>query len=117
MVVNLWASWCGSCRREMPILQAFHEKYGDRVAVLGVDYQDRQTVAAFELVRDTHVTYPLLADPQSSLDAAAPFPSLRGLPFLALVDEDGRVVHQEFVALKSEDQLVDLVNQHLGADL
>ena len=69
MIVSLWASWCGPCRHELPVLQQFHERYGDRVAVLGIDYTDPQTVAALELARDSGVTYPLLADPQSALSA------------------------------------------------
>jgi len=117
MVINLWASWCGPCRQEMPVLQSFQEEYGDSVPVLGIDYGDAQPVAAMELAEKSGVTYPLLADPQSELDRAAPFPGMRGLPFLALVDADGRVVHQEFVELTSKDQLVDLVNEHLGAGL
>ena len=117
MVVNLWASTCGPCRHEMPILQGFHEEYGDRVQVLGIDYQDVQTDAAMDLVRQTGATYPLLADPQSDLSGAAPFPVLRGLPFLALVDADGRVAHQEFTVIESRHQLVELVNRHLGAGL
>lgn len=117
MVVSLWASWCAPCRKEMPQLQAFHERYGDRVPVLGVDYQDVRPDAAMALVRATGATYPLLADPQSELDRAAPFPALRGLPFLVLVDADGRVVHQEFTIITSEQQLVDLVDEHLGMAL
>ncbi|MGZ5400241.1 MAG: TlpA disulfide reductase family protein [Nocardioides sp.] len=117
MVVNLWASWCGPCREEMPILQAFHERYGDQVPVLGIDYQDQQVTGAMELVSETGVTYPLLADPQSALDGATPFPRMQGLPFLAFVDADGRVVHREFVVLESQRQLLDMVDDHLGITL
>jgi thiol-disulfide isomerase/thioredoxin len=117
LVVNVWASWCGPCRHEMPILQSFHEQYADQVSVLGIDYQDPQTVSAMELARDSGVTYPLLADPQTDLSGAEPLPLLSKLPFLALVDADGRVVHQEFVQIKSEQELVDLANEHLGTDL
>jgi thiol-disulfide isomerase/thioredoxin len=117
LVVSLWASWCGPCRHELPILARFHEEYGDQVAVVGVDYTDPQTVSALRLVQDSDVTYPLLADPQSALSARAPFPVLKGLPFLALVDADGRVVHQEFGGIRSEDQLVDLVREQLGVEL
>jgi thiol-disulfide isomerase/thioredoxin len=117
LVVNLWASWCGPCRKEMPILEDFHQRYGDRVQVIGIDYQDVQTSAALDLVRQTGVTYPLLADPQSQLSGAVPFPVLRGLPFLALVDADGRVAHQEFTIVESRQQLVGLVNRHLGTSL
>jgi thiol-disulfide isomerase/thioredoxin len=117
LVVNLWASTCGPCRREMPILQDFHEAYADRVQVIGIDYQDVQTEAAMDLVQQTGATYPLLADPQSDLSGVAPFPVLRGLPFLALVDDEGRVVHQEFTIVESRRQLVGLVNRHLGTGL
>jgi thiol-disulfide isomerase/thioredoxin len=117
MVVNLWASTCGPCRQEMPILEDFHKEYGDQVQVLGIDYQDVQTEAAMDLVRQTGATYPLLADPQSDLSGAAPFPALRGLPFLALVGADGRVAHQEFTVVESRQQLVGLVEEHLGIAL
>ncbi len=117
MVVNLWAAWCTPCRRELPVLQEFHERYGDEVAMLGIDYNDTQPKQALELARKSGVTYPLLADPAIRLDDKDPFPVLRGLPFLALVDADGRVVHQEFVAIEAVDQLDDLVEGHLGVTL
>ncbi|MGZ4464282.1 MAG: TlpA family protein disulfide reductase [Nocardioides sp.] len=117
MIVNLWASWCGPCRRELPIYQRFFADHGDRVGVLGVDYQDVQPQAALELARASGVRYPLLADPQSALDGRAPFPHLQGLPFVALVDADGGVVYREFAEITSEQQLVDLADAHLGTHL
>lgn len=117
MVISLWASWCGPCREEMPVLQRFHAAYADQVPILGIDFEDAQPGNAMQLVADTGVTYPLLADPQSLLDGASPFPRLSGLPFLAFVDADGRVVHREFVVIEDEQQLVDLVDEHLGIDL
>ena len=117
MVVNLWAVWCTPCRKELPILQKFQEKHGDKVPMLGVDYNDTQPEQALGLAKQTGVTYPLLADPQARLDYKSPFPSLRGLPFLALVDADGKVVHQEFVVIESLGQLEDLVEKHLGVTM
>ena len=117
MVVNLWAVWCTPCRHELPILQKFEEKHGSTVPMLGIDYNDTQPEQALRLAKETGVTYPLLADPQARLDYKSPFPSLRGLPFLALVDADGKVVHQEFVVIESLGQLEDLVEKHLGVSL
>ena len=114
LVVNLWAGWCGPCREELPIYQAFHEKYGDRVGVLGIDFNDTQPGAALELIQQTGVTYPLLADPQSLLDDADPLPRIPGLPMLLMVDEDGTIAHQEFVVIKKLTELEDLVEEHLG---
>ncbi|MBB6627645.1 TlpA family protein disulfide reductase [Nocardioides sp. KIGAM211] len=117
MIVNLWASWCGPCRRELPIYQKFFEDHGDEVSVLGVDWQDVQPGAALDLAATSGVTYPLLADPDDSLSGQGAIPRIGGLPFLAVVDADGTVVHREFVEITSEQQLVDLVNDALGTDL
>jgi thiol-disulfide isomerase/thioredoxin len=114
LVVNLWAGWCGPCRQELPIYQRFHEKYDGRVDVLGIDYNDTQPGAALELVQQTGVTYPLLADPGSLLDGESPLPRIPGLPMLVLVDADGVVVHQEFVVIRRLGQLEGLVEEHLG---
>jgi len=116
LVLNLWASWCAPCRKEMPVLEQFHERYGDRVAVVGVDFQDPQTVSALQLVRRSGVTYPLLADPDGTLQGRTPFPARMGLPLFAFVDEQG---HVQLAAggVDSVDQLKGLVEQHLGVTL
>lgn len=116
MVINLWASWCGPCRTEMPVLQRFHERYGEQVSLVGVDFQDPQTEAALALVRDSGVTYPLLADPQGELPGASPFPGRLGLPLFAFVRPDG-TVELEAGGVESVDELVALVDEHLGTDL
>lgn len=114
LVVNLWASWCGPCRTELPILQEFSREYADRVDVLGIDFQDPQTEKAKEMIAEAGVTYPLLSDPDGALDRLAPFPHLRGLPFWAFVDAEGQVVAWEFIAVDDLAELEALVAEHLG---
>jgi thiol-disulfide isomerase/thioredoxin len=117
MIVNLWQSFCAPCRREMPALQEFHEKYGEQVAVVGIDSADVQPLAALEFAKKTGVTYPLLADPNSDLSGRDPFPLVRGYPYLAMFDADGHLAYQQFGGVRSYDELVDLVEQHLGITL
>lgn len=114
MVVNLWAQWCGPCREELPHYQEFHEQAGDRVQVLGVDYQDTRPAWALDLLRETGVTYPSVADPAGVLREPL---AVRGLPAILLVDADGNVVHQEFAVIESSDQLAGLVEEHLGVEV
>lgn len=111
MVVNLWAQWCGPCRQELPYYEELHKRAGDRVKILGIDYQDTRPDWAIELMRQTGVTYPSLADPAGDLRVPL---RVRGLPGIVFLDKEGRVVHQEFAVIESYRQLADLVRQHLG---
>jgi thiol-disulfide isomerase/thioredoxin len=116
-VVNVWASWCGPCREEMPLLERFHGRYGDRVRMLGIDFQDAQTEKAKDLVAETGVTYDLAVDEEGAINGQGAFPPMRGLPFLAFVDEEGRVTHVEAVVVGSVDELAVMVEEHLGVRL
>ncbi|MEP9362580.1 TlpA disulfide reductase family protein [Nocardioides sp. CN2-186] len=117
MVVNLWQSFCKPCLKEMPALQEFSEKYGDQVPVIGIDSTDVQPQAALEFAKKLGVTYPLLADPGGDLSAQDPFPIIRGYPYLMFIDADGDATFRKFGGVASYDELVGLVNEHLGTDL
>jgi cytochrome c biogenesis protein CcmG/thiol:disulfide interchange protein DsbE len=107
VVVNLWAQWCVPCKRELPIYQAFSEKYAGAVGVLGVDWQDVQPDAARQLATKSGVTYPLVVDSEPEIRA-------QGLPKLVLVDAHGKIAFQEYAEIKSLAQLEALVEKHLG---
>lgn len=117
MVISFWASWCTECRVEMPVLQEFHESHGDKVGLLGVDFTDSYPASALQLAGDTGATYPSLADPGGDLLDTKEFAKIVGLPFLVLLDADGEIVHAEFGVVDSVDELVDLVEEHLGVAL
>jgi thiol-disulfide isomerase/thioredoxin len=116
-VISIWASWCGPCRKEMPVLEEFHSAYGDRVPLLGIDFQDHQPADARALVKATGVTYPLVEDEAGDINGEGAIPLLRGLPYVAFVAEDGTVTHIEAVVIESSDELVELVDEHLGIAL
>ncbi|MBC2932431.1 TlpA disulfide reductase family protein [Nocardioides sp. zg-1228] len=118
VVINVWQANCGPCREEMPALEAFHQQYGDRVPVLGVDFNDVHPAAALTLAEETGATYPSVADPGGELMTEDTFAvARRGLPAFVFVDEDGVVVGQDSGGVDSVDDVRELVAEHLGIDL
>lgn len=118
LVINLWQAYCEPCRREMPALQKFHERYGDEVPVLGIDFNDVKPQGALELARLTGAKYPSLADPGGDLMGQRQFQiASRGLPAFVLLAEDGTVATQISGGVDSVDELVEMVETHLGVEL
>ena len=118
MLINLWQAFCEPCRKEMPALESFHQKYGDEVAVLGIDFNDVHPAGALQLAEDTGATYPSVADPGGELMAEEAFAvARRGLPAFVFVDADGTVVGQASGGVDSVAEVKDLVAEHFGITL
>jgi thiol-disulfide isomerase/thioredoxin len=117
MVINLWQSFCQPCIKEMPALQAFSQRYGDRVPVLGLDYNDVKPEAAMALAERTGVTYPSVADPGGDFRGVEGFGVVRGLPTWIFLDAEGTVTQVEAVSVDSVAEIEDLVTEHLGVRL
>jgi thiol-disulfide isomerase/thioredoxin len=112
-VISLWASWCTSCPHELPLYQRLHRETGDRLTVLGVDWEDTQPGAAIELLRRTGARVPQLADPGGDL---ADHYRIAGLPGILLVDGQGRVTFR-LQRIDTYAQLADLVADHTGVEV
>ncbi|MDP9340689.1 MAG: TlpA family protein disulfide reductase [Actinomycetota bacterium] len=87
-VVNIWASWCGPCRKEAPHLAAAARRFGHRVQFLGIDIQDQRTPAQ-EFIRDFGWPYPSIFDPTSEIQHGL---GLLGQPVTLFFDRQGNRV-------------------------
>jgi len=92
VVVNLWASWCGPCRFEIPFIQRQFLEHGTRVAFLGVNSDDSES-GARGMAADLPMPYPSVVDPRANLAGRL---GARGLPVTVFYDREGRrrYVHQ-----------------------
>ncbi|MGN6687745.1 MAG: TlpA family protein disulfide reductase [Actinomycetales bacterium] len=112
-VVNVWASWCGPCRKEAPLVEALHRRAGSRLTVLGVDYSD-DDLDALAFAARAGLTYP------SVTATADQFPLARynpGPPVTLFVDGSGSVVYVAHQPFSSQEALDTAVRQHLGVAL
>ena len=93
VVINFWASWCGPCREETPLLQRTFEKYEDQgLVILGVNVRDSHDNAT-AFMDEFQVSYPVVVDEDRELyDELVP---IDGLPQTFFVTEDGRFLEHE----------------------
>jgi thiol-disulfide isomerase/thioredoxin len=108
-VVNLWATWCVPCRRELPAFDEVAGAAGDDLDVFGVNVGD-DVADARDLVDELELTFPQLHDPTSSLTADL---GAVQMPTTAFLDADGDLVEVHAGAYTVEE-LVDAVEDHLG---
>jgi peroxiredoxin len=106
VALNFWATWCAPCRLEMPDLQARAEQHPDRLAVLGVDFDESpEEVAAFR--DELGVGFPLLLDPGAEVQRLY---RVLGYPTTFFIDEQG-IIRFHHIGLMSEGQLDDYLSR------
>jgi DsbE subfamily thiol:disulfide oxidoreductase len=109
-VVNFWATWCGPCAEEQPVLQRVWERFEPSgVRFVGVNHQDNHAAAA-DWVADYGVTYPSIEDPSGSFADDFGF---TGLPATFIADAGGELRYQVYGAV-NEKKLVGVLERLTG---
>ena len=119
-VVNIWATYCGPCKEEIPILAQLHEEMAGEVQIMGVlldctDEEDNVIEAQLELAREladgAGVTYENLLLNQSLMDCG--FGAVSAVPATIFVDKDGNTVGMGFYGSLDETGWRDTIAERL----
>ena len=95
VLINFWASWCGPCRQEMPLLDELHNQYNALgFTVLGVNVE-QDPYQARKLLKDMPVSFPVLFDDRSVVSKQY---DVIAMPSTVLVDRNGnmRYLHKGY---------------------
>src|SRR5260370_2086446 len=88
VMVNFWATWCGPCQQEMPLLDQMYKKYKPAgFTLIGVNV-DREAPAVKELMARKPVSFPVLLDPANQVSKAY---HVREMPTSVFIDRNGDI--------------------------
>ncbi|MGW0027586.1 TlpA family protein disulfide reductase [Rhodococcus sp. NPDC003383] len=110
-ILNLWAWWCGPCAEELPVLQEYARRAGDRVALVTVHTDPNEANALSRLV-EYGVQLPGVQDGSARVQAAAAAPPV--LPLTVLVRPDGSIAKVLPQPFRSVEEIAAAVETHLG---
>ena len=95
VMVNFWATWCGPCQQEMPLLDQMYKKYKPAgFTLIGVNV-DKEAPAVKELMARKPVSFPVLLDPANQVSKAY---HVDEMPSSVLIDRKGeiRYIHRGY---------------------
>lgn len=95
VMLNFWASWCGPCRQEMPLLDELSKRYSRAgFTLLGVNVEQDSSLGE-KYLQDTPVSFPILWDPTSKVSQLY---DIDAMPSTVMIDRDGnmRYLHRGY---------------------
>jgi cytochrome c biogenesis protein CcmG/thiol:disulfide interchange protein DsbE len=99
VLLNVWATWCGPCRTEMPSIERLHQEFGSKglhVVAVSVDEAVNAT-GVREFANELGVTFEILHDPARAIDKSY---QLTGYPVTFIIDQDGVIRRKHLGALQ-----------------
>ncbi len=92
VLINLWATWCGPCRAEMPHLIEMQEKYKDKgFEVVGLDVDEESVEEINNFAKEMKLNYKLGFADEKTVSAFIKLTKLSGIPQTILINRDGRM--------------------------
>jgi thiol-disulfide isomerase/thioredoxin len=117
ILINFWATWCGPCREEMPMLMDLQRKHTDKgLQIVGIALDDANAVKNF--VKTYGITYPILVGESDVFETSAAYGNSEGvLPFSVLIDKNGIIRWQYAGKITQKDINVILVKAGISSSL
>ena len=113
VLVNVWGSWCGPCKEEMPIFVDFYSKYKEKVSLIGISVEEADVQDARDFVKLYGMSWPNLNDPDGSTRGTLGM----GVPITLFIDAQGKVAYKKIGVVTTIEELERDTKKYLGVQL
>ncbi|MDA3905678.1 MAG: TlpA disulfide reductase family protein [Bacteroidales bacterium] len=108
LLVDLWATWCGPCRRGIPELNEWHRKYTDKLVIIGLSDENEEKILS---MKSPIIEYPNGYDTDGYLKKQL---EVRGIPHVLVINPDGVIVWQGFPKLVGFELTPEVLEALIG---
>ena len=112
-LVNVWGSWCGPCKQEMPIFVDFYSKYMEKVSLIGISVEEADVQDARDFVKLYGMSWPNLNDPDGGTRGTLGM----GVPITLFIDAQGKVAYKKIGVVTTIEELERDTKKYLGVQL
>lgn len=109
VVLNFWATWCGPCKVEHPVLDWAASEYGDEVVFLGIVFEDTEANTK-RFLKENGWSFPQLFDPRSTV--AVDY-GVSGVPETYFINRDGIIVKKSIYPFQAPEQFAREIKEIL----
>jgi thiol-disulfide isomerase/thioredoxin len=113
LIVNVWGSWCGPCKQEMPYFVDFHHQANGKVKLLGIAVEEAKAQDSKDFIISYGITWPNLYDAKGITRAIFGM----GVPVTWFIDEQGTVVYKHIGVVETTEELIDLTAKYLKVEI
>lgn len=113
ILLNIWASWCGPCRREFPFMQEAYEEYRNQVEIIALSCESTDTPDKLEsFAKENDLTFLIGQAPETLLEAVG----VSSIPVSLIIDRYGTICFMEAGAQPDADSFCRLFDAFVGED-
>lgn len=99
-ILDFWASWCGSCRREMPFMKELYAEYHPKgLGIIGISL-DESAADWTRAINELGLEWPQISDLKGWSSSAAQTFQVNAIPFMIVLDSEGKILQKD---LRGED--------------